>query len=203
MKVRNATHQTHLPSSFSPDEVERLLAVVDRDSPLGKRDYAILSLAAKLGLRSGDIRALRFEHIDWENNTIRFVQNKTGEPLSLPLLPDVGWAIIDYIQHGRPVSDTPEIFVRQVPPHVPMRYYDSLMVKYLQKANISTERVRHHGLHALRHSLATTLLEQETPIHVIQEVLGHLDSNTTQRYISVDVEQLKSCAMEVPYAAGI
>jgi len=187
-KIHNATHQSHLPSAFTAEEVEQLLAVVDRNNPAGKRDYAILLLAAKLGLRSGDIRQLRFDHVDWQNNVIRLTQRKTGVPLSLPLLPDVGWAIIDYIQHGRPVSDSPEIFVRQVAPHVPLKYYDEMMVRYLQKAGIRYERLRHHGLHTLRHSLATTLLELQTPIDVIQEVLGHTDPTTTRHYVSVDIQ---------------
>jgi integrase len=118
LKVHNATRQEHLPSSFSADDVKKLLAVVDRNSPVGKRDYAILLIASTLRFRSGDVRNLRFEHIDWQNNCIRIVQSKTGEPLSLPLLPEAGWALIDYIKHGRPVSDCPEIFVRQVAPHV-------------------------------------------------------------------------------------
>jgi len=197
-EIRNATHSAHLPSAFTTEEIEQLLAGVDRGSPVGKRDYAILLIAAKLGLRSGDIRKLRFEHIDWENNAIRLVQNKTGEALALPLLPDIGWALIDYVKHGRPDSDSPEIFIRQVPPYVPMSYYDNMMMKYLQKAGIHYERAQHHGMHSLRHSLATTLLEQQTPIVVIQEVLGHTDPATTQRYLSVDVEQLRGCAMEVP-----
>lgn len=199
-QIHNATHQTRLPSAFKPDEVEKVLSVVDRNSPVGKRDYAIILLAAKLGLRSGDIRQLHFGHIDWENNVISLVQNKTGNPLVLPLLPEVGWALIDYIKHGRPVSDSPEIFVRQVAPHVPMRYYDTLLVKYLQKAEIPYERMRHHGMHALRHSFASNLLEQQIPIDIIQESMGHTSPETTQVYLSVDVKQLKSCSLEVPHA---
>jgi len=101
------------------------------------------------------------------------------------------------------MSDSPEIFVRQVAPHVPMKYYDTMLVKYLQKAGIAYERMQHHGMHALRHSLATTLLEQQTSIEVIQEVLGHTDPATTRHYLSVDLQQLRACAMEVPHAAKI
>ena len=199
IKVRNATQPSHLPSAFSSDEVKRLLSVVDRNSPAGKRDYAILMIAAKLGLRSGDIKSLRFEHIDWENNAIRLSQNKTGEPLSLHLLPDVGWAIIDYVKHGRPISDATEVFVRQVPPHIHMKDLNNILLKYIRLAKIPFERVRHHGMHTLRHSLATTLLERGRSIDDIQAVLGHVDPNTTNRYISVDIEHLMLCALEVPY----
>ena len=106
--------------------------------------------------------------------------------------------MIDYIKNGRPFSSCPEVFVRQVPPHVPMGYYENIMAKHLHAAGISTERVRHHGLHALRHSLATTLLEQNTSLYVIQEVLGQTDPNTTKIYASVDINGLKTCVMEVP-----
>jgi site-specific recombinase XerD len=198
MKVRNATEPSHLPSAFSADEVERLLSVVDRNSPVGKRDYAILMVAAKLGLRVCDIRLLRFENIDWENNAVRLAQRKTGEPVSLFLLPDVGWAIIDYCKHGRPISDSPEIFVRQVAPHVPMKNFNEILAKYIRLANIPIERMRHHGMHTLRHSLATTMLKKGTPIETIQGVLGQIDPNSTRHYLSVDIEQLKGCALEVP-----
>jgi len=199
IKVRNTSQPAHLPSTFKADEIKRMLDAVDKDSPVGKRDYAILLIATKLGLRSGDIKSLKFENLDWENNAIRISQEKTGEPLSLYLLPDVGWAIIDYIKHGRPISDASEVFVRQVAPHIQMKELYNVLQKYLRLAKVPVERVRHHGMHTLRHSLATTLLEQGRSIDDIQAVLGHLDPNTTKRYISMDIEQLMSCALEVPY----
>ena len=199
VKVRNTSQPAHLPSAFKSDEVKRMLDAVDKNSPIGKRDYAILLIAAKLGLRSGDIKSLKFENLDWENNALRLSQGKTGEPLTLYLLPDVGWAIIDYIKHGRPVSDAPEIFVRQVAPHIQMKELHNVLQKYLRLAKVPIKRVRHHGMHTLRHSLATTLLEQGRSIDDIQAVLGHLDPNTTKRYLSMDIEQLMSCALEVPY----
>ena len=199
VKVRSTSQPAHLPSAFKSDEVKRMLGAVDRNSPVGKRDYAILLIAAKLGLRSGDIKSLKFENLDWENNAIRLSQGKTGEPLSLYLLPDVGWAIIDYIKHGRPVSDAPEVFVRQVAPHIQIKELNNVLQKYLRLAKVPVECVRHHGMHTLRHSLATTLLEQGRSIYDIQAVLGHLDPNTTKRYISMDIKQLMACALEVPY----
>jgi integrase len=102
------------------------------------------------------------------NNAVRLSQDKTGEPLSLYLLPGVGWAIIDYIKHGRPISGAPEIFVRQVPPHIKMKELSNIILKYLRLAKVPIERVRHHGMHTLWHSLATTLLEQGCSIDDIQ-----------------------------------
>lgn len=197
-KLHTSRTPSHLPSTFTPEEVRRLLAGVDRRSPFGKRDYAVLLLAAKLGLRTSDIKNLRHENIDWENHMLRLTQVKTGEPLALPLPHDVGWAIIDYIRYGRPVSDAPEIFLRAVAPYVSLQNFDNILVKAMRLAGIPLNRTSHHGLHTLRHSLATTLLEQETPIHVIQEVLGHVNAHTTKRYTSIDIRQLKTCALEVP-----
>lgn len=197
-KLQISSTPTHLPSTFKPEEVERLLATVDRNSPSGKRDYAVLMLAAKLGLRTSDIRNLKHENIDWENHAIRLTQAKTKEMLVLPLPQDVGWALIDYIKHGRPASDAPEIFLRAVPPYISLQNFDNILVKAMRLANIPLDRTSHHGLHTLRHSLATTMLEQETPIHIIQDVLGHINAHTTTRYTSIDIRQLKTCALEVP-----
>ena len=80
----------------------KLLAAIDRGNPSGKRDYAIILLVARLGIRVGDVNNLKFENIDWRTNSISFVQNKTGNRATLPLLKDVGWAIIDYVNNGRP-----------------------------------------------------------------------------------------------------
>lgn len=196
-QLRISATPSHLPSTFAPEEVERLLSSVDRSSPAGKRDYAVLMLAAKLGLRTSDIKNLKNENIDWENRSIRLTQIKTNEPLTLPLTSDVGWALIDYIRHGRPVSDAPEIFLRAVAPYISLQNFDNILVKAMRQANIPFKRAAHHGLHTLRHSLATTMLEQETPIHVIQEVLGHVNAHTTKRYTAVDIGQLRACALEV------
>jgi integrase len=175
-----------------------MLACVERDGPVGKRDYTVLLLASRLGLRASDVRTLTFDNIDWENAVIKIVQTKTGEPLTLPLVPEVGWALIEYIQHSRPQTDAKELFVRLRPPHTPMSNFNAIVIKYLRRAEIPIEAHKHHGLHSLRHSLATRLLEESTPLHVIQEVLGHLNAESTSVYMGVDIGQLKQCALEVP-----
>ena len=111
----------HLPSTLTSSQIESVLACVDRESPMGKRDYAVLLLAAKLGLRVSDIRSLRPRDIDWEKHELRITQGKTGEPLVLPLPADVGWAIIDYMKNARSVSDAPEIFLLAVAPYVSLQ----------------------------------------------------------------------------------
>lgn len=192
------TTQHNIPSAYSKDEVERMLACVERDSPVGKRDYAVLLLATRLGLRASDVRTFSFDNIDWDKGIISIVQTKTGEPLKLPLIPEVGWALIDYIQNSRPQTDAKELFVRLRVPHTPMQNFNSIVIKYLRRAEIAIEAHKHHGLHSLRHSLATRLLEESTPLHVIQEILGHLNAESTSVYMGVDIGQLKQCALEVP-----
>lgn len=196
--IRLPPKSVSLPSVWKSDEIERLLSSIDRGSPAGKRDYAILNLAAKLGLRTGDILNLECANIDWTNHEINIVQRKTGEPLVLPLPQDVGWALIDYLKNGRPQSDEKKIFLRAVPPYIPPTVLDHILYKHLRLAKIDNPRVIHKGMHTLRHSLATHMLEEEVPIHVIQNVLGHTSVNTTKLYTSVDVNQLRTCALEVP-----
>ena len=200
MTVKRSYEPAHLPPTLSEEQIEKVLSSVDRESPMGKRDYAILLLAARLGLRASDIRSLKPGDIDWDQHEIRITQVKTREPLVLPLPSDVGWAIIDYMQNSRPVSETPEIFLRMVAPYIPLQNLDNVLIRYMRIAEIPYERLPHHGLHLLRHSLATHMLEEEIPITTIQGVLGHLDIRTTKKYIGIDVRQLKECALEVDLA---
>ena len=126
-----------------------------------------------------------------------FTQVKTGEPLSLPLPMDVGWAVIDYLRNGRPVSETPEIFLRAVAPYEPLQNFDNILINHMRKAGIPLDSLKHHGLHSLHHSLATHMLDEEIPITSIQGVLGHVNAESTEKYIGVNVRQLRSCALEV------
>jgi integrase len=182
-RMPSGTTYHNIPSAYSKDEVERMLACVERDGSVGKRDYAVLLLASRLGLRASDVRTLTFDNIDWENALVKIVQTKTGEPLILPLVPEVGWALIEYIQHSRPQTDAKELFVRLRPPHTPMSNFNAIVIKCLHRAGIPIEAHKHHGLHSLRHSMDTRLLEESTPLHVIQEVLGHLNAESTSVYM--------------------
>lgn len=195
--VKYTKSTAHLPSTFTKEQIHAILATVDRESPQGKRDYAVLLLAAKLGMRTSDIRNLKPGNIDWERHTISFVQTKTREPLTLPLPTDVGWAIIDYLRNGRPKSDAPEIFLRCVAPYISLNNFDNILVKHMRKAGIPLNTTRHHGLHTLRHSLATHMLDEGIPITSIQSVLGHVSGETTKQYIGVSVRQLRDCSLEV------
>jgi len=194
----NYKHESHLPSVYSKEEVRDLLNAVDRSSPKGKRDYAILLLATKLGLRSSDIAALKFENILWEKNVIAFNQVKTGKPITLPLLPAIGNAIIDYLKYGRPVSDENHCFLQGLSPFKKIHKDDlgQMVNFYFRRAGINIGN-RKHGPHTLRHSLAGNLLNNKTLLPVITEVLGHSTTESTKTYLRIDVDTLKQCALEV------
>lgn len=201
--VKYGQYANSLPSFFTADEVSRILAAIDRESPVGKRDYAFILLIVKLGIRSVDAIHLRFSDIDWHAKQVHIFQSKTKGTVTLPLVEDVGWAIIDYLQNARPKTSCENIFVK----HIPVNgYYGefetnpySILQKYLSRAHISTEYKRKHGLHALRHSLASELLQHDTPLPIISGILGHTNTNTTSVYLKIDMKMLKKCALEVEY----
>lgn len=195
----------HLPVFWTREDVEKVLSVIDVGNPIGKRDYAMILLVARLGLRVSDVKNLKFSDIKWEKNSIEINQYKTKEPLTLPLPEDVGNAIIDYLQNGRPQSDVQNIFIRHQPPFVEFNQYNRLHAtfsNYVYKAGIDVSPDKSRGMHSLRHSLAVEMLRREVPLPVIQEVLGHKDPATTANYLRVDIEQLRNCALspEVPHA---
>jgi len=191
-----------LPSVWSKEDTDKLLSSIDLGNPTGKRDYAILLLAARLGLRVSDIRNLQLNELNWENSTIDIVQTKTKEPLSLPLLDDVGWAIIDYLKNGRPITSSKNVFVRHLAPFEAFGDNDNLyhiMAKHVSKAGIKPSGER-SGIHTLRNSLATELLQKETPLYAISGILGHKKTETTRHYLRVDIEGLRKCALDVEVA---
>ena len=194
-----------IPSVWEPELVARLLKVVDRSSPKGKRDYAILLLAYRLGLRSADIRALRLDDLNWEAATLEITQSKTLAPLCLPLTEEVGEALIDYLKSGRPHTHHREVFLKLKPPFVPFsdnNHLYHIVTYWRQLAGVHFRTPQRHGLHSLRHTLATRLLHEQTPVHVISAILGHATTASTLIYAKTDVEALRSAALdpeEVPH----
>ena len=192
--------KSKIPSAYSKEEINRLLQCVDRGNPKGKRDYAILLIAIRLGVRASDICKLTFDNFKWESNTIEFRQSKTGDTIVLPLLNDVGEAVIDYIKYGRPAVETDKVFLRLFAPIGQMKAptLHSIVTQYMNKAGICITKGKKHGPHALRHSLASALLENDTPMPVISEILGHTDSETTSTYLKIDTLNLRKYALDVP-----
>lgn len=196
----NYKKEAHLPTTYKKDEVERLIQAVDRGSPKGKRDLAMILLAARLGLRSSDICSLKFENIHWETNTILLIQHKTKKRIELPLLTEIGNSLIDYLKYGRPISNLPYIFIHCGQPYDRLAEptLHSIVTFYLRRAGIDNVSEKKHGPHALRHSLAGFLLENKTPLPVISEVLGHSNTESTKTYLRIDLKSLRQCALEVP-----
>src|SRR6516225_6536373 len=179
----------------SSDFLVRSIAVPAK----GKRDYAILLLANRLGFRAGDIRTLKLENLRWAESTIEITQAKTGTPLTLPLTNEVGEALIDYLKSGRPQTKHREVFLKMKPPFDPFRENDRLyyIVKYWrQAAGITFRSPQKRGLHSLRHTLATRLLEKGTPLPTIAEILGHTSLESTRIYAKADVEALRGVALD-------
>ena len=194
--VKNIRQQ-RLPAVFTEDEIEKILSSFDRENPMGKRNYAIFLLAARMGLRSCDIKALEFSFINWTEKTLAFTQKKTKKYLTLPLPDDVGWAIIDYLKNGRPISDSKYVFIQHKPPYGQYTDLRNVLVKQMRKAGIETPANKRIGMHCFRHSLATTMLENGVSLPVISQTLGHADIASTEVYLRINVSQLKLCALEV------
>ncbi len=191
-----------IPEYYTPQEISQILSAVDRGNSLGKRNYAMILLGVRYGLRISDIRNLKLTDVDFTSNRINIIQQKTGNPLTIDLLPDVGWALIDYLKYGRPKADAPEIFLRHVLPYGPLGTSDNMeyMIRqYAVAAGIrKSNKKERHSFHMLRYSLASDLIQQGVSLTTISSILGHSELNVTVKYTQLDIPQLKDCALEVP-----
>lgn len=179
---------------WESDEINQVLSVVDNSSPKGKRDYAIIVIAAELGIRSRDICNLKLSNLDWERCSISFIQSKTRNPNVLPLSENIGSAIIDYLR-VRPKTESEYLFVNLNPPYEKMKTFSSAFQKYVMRSGVKIHTKAHHGLHSLRATVATKLLSAEVSPDVIFSFLGHSDRNSLDHYIRLDVENLRRCAL--------
>lgn len=198
MPMVKAKKQTSIPSVWTIEELTKLIGAIDRASPKGKRDYAIILIACRLGLRCRDIKNLRMADFHWAEKKLCFVQSKTRQPMELPLIQDVGWAVIDYLKYGRPKVDSDCVFVRHIAPFLPFSesdHLEQLILSYMEKAHIPRLKKR-RGMHSLRHTMASVLLEKETPLPVISDIIGHLDTNSTAIYLKVDMVRLAQCPLD-------
>lgn len=186
-------------SFYSEEEIRKLISCIDNNTVKGRRDLIAVLLAAELGMRSGDICRLKLSDIHWERSTIEFIQFKTGVFNQLPLLENIKFALIDYLRASRPVCDTDLLFVgiKNNYGMISASQMHSIVSKYFKFAGIDISK-RKHGPHALRHLLASNLLQNNTPMYVIKDVLGHTNLNTTRIYLNIDFDTLKHFALEVP-----
>jgi integrase len=178
-------------------EVARVLDGVNRSHVTGRRDYAVLMLAARYGMRPSDIRQLRLEDVHWREGVIAIRQAKTGGPLALPLLPDVLAALVAYLRDGRPTTEHRQVFVRHRAPFGPFAAGNGLsqiMRGALRRAGIH-DRPGRRGLYLFRHTLATRMLAAGCPMKTIGDVLGHVSTDTTMEYANVDLVTLRGVAL--------
>lgn len=187
-----------MPSTYSMEEVGIIESSVNRSGGIGKRTYAMLLLASRLGLRISDIIGLKYANIDWDRSLIQLRQAKTDKPIELPLLKDVGEAIISYLK-VRPECELEEIFVTHTPPITKMSRTGAgrLISNVIQKSGIDNAG-RKHGPHSMRFSLASRMLEQGVGIPVISESLGHSGQDVTMNYLRIDIQEISLCMLDVP-----
>jgi len=184
---------------LTESELNQILGCVDRSNAIGRRDYAILLLAARYGMRPSDIRKIRLDDIHWRQNEIVFCQSKTGKQLILPLLPEVSKALIDYLRDGRPSTQVRNIFVRHKAPFesfVPDNNLAKIMSNALHGAGLG-QRHGSKGLYLFRHTLATRMLGANVPIKTIGDVLGHASTDSTFGYTKIDLTHLRSAALSI------
>jgi len=193
--MRNA----FIPYSWNTEDVKKLLGAVDRADPKGKRDYAILLMIVRLGLRVSDIRGLKLPSLNWNRKTITLTMQKTKRPIELPLLDDIGWAVIDYLKNGRPQTPSDRVFVRHRAPFDAFGENESFqrdLHRYMVKARLDIPLDVHCGMHSLRSTLARNMLEANAPLPIISETLGHQNINTTSIYLKIDISGLRRCALD-------
>lgn len=193
---------------FTAEEITKMLNAIDTSDSVGLRDYAIILLAFDTGLRAVDIRTLQFSDIDWKNAIIKVNQDKTNEPLTLPLTNRVMNAISDYILKGRPESDSQYIFLISKAPYRPFNRrhgtFTGLIRKYCDAAGV--EHIYKRGFHSLRRSFATELSLSGAPIEVISQMLGHKSILEDKPYLSYNKNEVSFCAFdftEIPISSGI
>jgi len=169
------------------DDLSLTVGSVDRSTAIGKRDYAILLLAASSGMRSGDIAKIKLSDIDWRKNEIHMVQGKTQAPVNLPLQKGVGAALAEYILNGRPESKSPQIFLRNLAPFQSFR--DGVSIACVLRRRMKTAGIPH----AL--GVGTRMTTEGVPVATVAQVLGHQNIDSARPYISLDIEGLRECAL--------
>ena len=186
-----------LPSVLNQNEVQKIIDSVDRSTKVGRQHYGILVLLTTYGLRAGEVANLKLEDIDWRKETIHITKRKTGQDLWLPLTPNVGKAIIQYLRKARPHSKYRGLFLLTKAPWTPLTRHNIGYVvnRHIQLAGLSPSQ---RGPHLLRHSFATNLIRKGVHIKEIGDMLGHRDLNSTYLYTKTAVENLREVALEVP-----
>lgn len=190
-----------LPTYLSAAQVEKVLDGCDRATAMGRRDYAILMMLARLRLRAGEVAALTLDDIDWRSSEM-LVRAKGRQRARVPIPPDVSAAVVAYLRDGRPRSSCRRLFVRTLAPHV--GFASAGAITWIAKTALERAGIRgfaHHGAHIFRHSLATELLRSGATLSEIGRLLRHESHDTTRIYAKVDIEALRTLSLSWPGGA--
>ena len=193
------------PTVYTQEEVSVIEDSVDCSTAAGIRNYAILLLLSRYGIRSRDISALLFENLDFKNNRIRFTQQKTGEPWEMELFTEVKAALLDYIQTARPnVPNCQNVFLTAVIPYKPLDSYaiNTAVGMLVAKSDVNISEKR-HGSRAFRSSIASNMVNDRISTEVVRKVLGHGTKHAIRHYTRMDVENMRLCPLPAPKPSGI
>jgi integrase len=193
------SRETRLLPTTSPEEIEAVLNIIDRDTPKGKRDYAIIMLAIVTGLRAIDIARLKLTDVDWRRGEINLVQAKTGQNLQLPLTTDIAEALQDYILNGRQKVKEPQVFLRHHPPY--RAFADAVSIgdmydEYREAAGYERIAFDGKGFHSLRRTVGTNLVTSDIKLTDAAQILGKIKPESMRKYVALDIPHLKECALD-------
>lgn len=186
------------PRGISEPDVLKTLECIDRMTPKGRRDFAIIQMLHCYGVRGGQVRALQLTDIHWRENRIRFPSSKGGKELVAPLTEQVGNSLLDYLRHGRPQASYPQVFLTAQPPIRPLRSPSVISEMVHQRLIQAGVNNPHKGSHIFRHAFATRMLQRGQSLKSIADLLGHRNINATFVYTKVDLEGLRQAILEWP-----
>jgi len=187
-----------VPRGISEQQAQEVLRGIERDTEVGRRDYAILQLLSTYGVRGGQVRALRLQELDWANDQILFKATKHGKDIRVPMTLEVGEALLNYLRNGRPACSCPEVFLTSRAPYQCFPHSNTLSAIVQRRLRAAGIDLPSAGAHAFRHGFATRMLRQGHALKAIADVLGHRHLSTTFLYTKVDFNALKQVALEWP-----
>jgi len=193
------THRKVLPC-FEQEEIDSIFDAVDTDTNLGKRDLAIMKLSLSTGLRCCDLLDLKLADIDWRKNEIHITQDKTDTALALPLMPDAGNALAEYILNARPHTDNPFVFLRVRSPYTKLKTHTNganIIKRYQKLAGFEHTAGDGKTFHAFRRTAGTNMIRSDIPLATVSQMLGHTSPDSTRRYLSLHDEMLAECCMDM------
>jgi len=192
-----------MPSVYSIEELQQIEAAVNLSAPSGKRNYAMLLLSTRLGIRTGDIVTMTFDEFDFRSETVRITQQKTGAPLELPMPSVIREALLDYIKSARGNSISQYVFLSVHPPFTKITgtNFGRIVRSVIKNAGVNPGH-RRSGPHAMRSSLASSMINDNVPYEVVRRALGHTGINAIKSYARLDAERLKLYTLEPPVATG-